>query len=554
MTGSDDLPVVIGSSMSGLMVSLSLSSAGIDHVLIGGPEPAAVPRLGESLNEAASPELWRRYGGKYPECFRIKSHISLMNGKVATMAHIADPNRCMSRLKKYVASSPSEKRMSMARWYFASLSGRWLLHVDRITLDRALYHEAIANPHCRFVQKHVTDVTFDRQSDRVEKISLSDGNSLEQPRFVFDTMGFRSFVASAADVVTKPISNEQYVVFNHYTCDDETLLPKLWWRFGTNLLRPTEDVDGIEGISSLICTGRTVSLIVSLDADRFGDVPVADVLDRLRAAYQRRGIDYRRWFPGERTEQSIRHRYYMRDRGYGANWMLCGGTFANFWFPSSAGLWTNIVASELAPRMIREPQRYGQYYEAAIRDLMPFHRHLEKMIFGKPFEREADAYDFWSRWFAGVPGRFGQYLEIAYDRLNSIGPICHNLRQTTKAFRWSPRLLLLTWGCWFFRCTRQPELSLQADAFPDYFRTSRFRISNVGFAIGHGFARLVEKWGSRTLERETGAEAVSQATTQVEQERQLVTASLPANMNQPNACASNTGTDRNTSQKYRSAT
>lgn len=525
MIGGSELPVVIGSAMSGLMVSLSLSAAGIKHVLIGGPEPSPIPRLGESLNEAASPELWRRYGGKYPECFRIKSHISLMNGKIATMAHIADPNRSIKELDKYAASSLSDKRVSMTKWYAASLSGKWLLHVDRIGLDRALYRDAVSNPYCKFVQQPVTDVLYDRQTDRIEKISLSGGDEIVRPRFVYDSMGFRSFVADAADVAAKSISKEQYVVFNHYTCDDESLLPKLWWRFGTNLLRPIDEVDGIEGVSSLICTGDTVSLIVSLDAERYSDLPVAEVLERLRAAYQRRGIDYRRWFTGERAEQSIRHRYYIRDRGYGANWLLCGGTFANFWFPSSAGLWTNVVASELAPRMIRDPRRCGEYYQSAIRDLMPFHNHLEKMIYGKPFERESDAYDFWSRWFAGVPGRFGQYLEVAYDRLDSMGPICSNLRQTTKAFRWSPRLLLLTWGCWFFRCTRQPELSLQAEAFPDYFRTSRFRWRNVGLAIRQGLVRLAGRTGPKDMENR-GANA----TTHVENEMQSVSGTDCSNL------------------------
>ena len=43
------LPVVIGSGLTGLSISHSLSSAGIDHLLIG-RRPEMSPRLGESLN------------------------------------------------------------------------------------------------------------------------------------------------------------------------------------------------------------------------------------------------------------------------------------------------------------------------------------------------------------------------------------------------------------------------------------------------------------------------------------------------------------------------
>ena len=43
------LPVVIGSGLTGLSISHYLSRASIDHVVIGRP-PERSPRLGESLN------------------------------------------------------------------------------------------------------------------------------------------------------------------------------------------------------------------------------------------------------------------------------------------------------------------------------------------------------------------------------------------------------------------------------------------------------------------------------------------------------------------------
>ena len=59
MTSSAGPPLVLGSSLSGLLVSLALSRRGVEHRLVGGDEPASIPRLGESLNDTASPELFR---------------------------------------------------------------------------------------------------------------------------------------------------------------------------------------------------------------------------------------------------------------------------------------------------------------------------------------------------------------------------------------------------------------------------------------------------------------------------------------------------------------
>ena len=47
-------PVIVGSSLTGLLISKSLSNHHIEHVLIGGPRPLQVPRLGESLNGRAA--------------------------------------------------------------------------------------------------------------------------------------------------------------------------------------------------------------------------------------------------------------------------------------------------------------------------------------------------------------------------------------------------------------------------------------------------------------------------------------------------------------------
>ncbi|MCB0160353.1 MAG: hypothetical protein KDD83_19600, partial [Caldilineaceae bacterium] len=47
-------PTIIGSGLTGLLISLALSKAQISHRVIGGPPPTGSPRLGESLNLEAT--------------------------------------------------------------------------------------------------------------------------------------------------------------------------------------------------------------------------------------------------------------------------------------------------------------------------------------------------------------------------------------------------------------------------------------------------------------------------------------------------------------------
>src|SRR5688500_20134635 len=60
ITKSMPTPVVIGSGLTGLSISRSLSSASIDHVLIG-RRPDMSPRLGESMNLEGTLLLWEMF-------------------------------------------------------------------------------------------------------------------------------------------------------------------------------------------------------------------------------------------------------------------------------------------------------------------------------------------------------------------------------------------------------------------------------------------------------------------------------------------------------------
>jgi len=470
----DGLPVIVASSLSGLLISLSLARSGIRHVLIGGDEPQDVPRLGESLNENASLDLLHHFGADLRQFFFPKSHISLLDGDFATLIHLANPRRDLGDLFR---NTPDGQPTRILKPYLPAMLSlgisQALAHVDRIGFDKAIYHKVRAQSCCQFVKAQVRQIHFDRLEDRVSCLELDDGTVIDRPSFVFDATGPRGLVAEAAQVGKKFISNEQRVVWTHYRQPQEAG-PEVWWRKGTNLLRTHEAADGIEGISWMIPLGGTLSVGVSVDADRYGceHLDSQDVLRRLAAAYTRRGIDYRMDFPEEAEIQEIKkHRYFVRERAYGGNWLLVGGTFIQIWFPSSAGLWSSTAVSAIAADIIKDPARLGAYYESIMRPLTKFHDLIESMVHGPVFESQNDAYHFWIRWLGTVPGRLAQYFLIADEDMRA---------------RWWERTLLTYFSrasvrfnavrfpssCALISCRKPPDMAQQAASFPKYFQWS----------------------------------------------------------------------------------
>jgi flavin-dependent dehydrogenase len=479
------LPVVIGSSFSGLMMSLRLSEEGIDHVLIGGDPPNDDPRLGESLNECASPELFGRFAADHPECFHSKSHISLLNGEFATQVQLANPNRCRKSTARYSVPD-GEWPINRKRLLAGSLTGRTLMHVDRSRLDPIVYDLALGKPQCRFL--HALVETLDTEGDVITAVRLNQVTVIENPKYVFDATGFVSPVAKTMQVATESISKTQRVVWTHQHHAEGTELPERWWRRGTNLLKLYEDVDGLDGISWMIPLGDYVSIGISLDHEKFpaDKLDKAEVIERLNAAYRRRGVDYPDLFPEQRRcIKELTHRYYLRERAYGANWLLVGGAYIGVWFPSSSGLWTTVAATYLVPGILEQPEELGAKYQAILSPLTSFHDLLDQMIYGDAFQSHYEVSQFWTRWLSEVPSRLGAYLNL-YDLhrpirrqrlglLGKFGMFCKKYNRLTRLF----------WIYWTLRTVRQPELAEQSSSFRIYFRPYLFRLKNYLLNLVH---------------------------------------------------------------------
>lgn len=399
-----DLPIVLGSSFTGLLVSHALARRGIEHLVIGEPRPAESPRLGESVSEGMASACWDLLGPVYRPFFHEKSHVTLACGELASIVRLAEPSRELDAL------GPVDPRRASP-----SEVGARLVHLDRARLDPMLYDEVREHPACTFVEARAREVEHERGHDRIVAVRLDDGRRLE-PRVLFDATGYRGMVATAARLVHRPLGGLRRMVWLHLYRDapvDPTSRP--WWRRGTNLVRLMRRHDGIDGLGWMIPLGDEVSLGLDVDAtlagaDRVGDAMLVDALVR---AFEQRGMPVRRTFPRAGAVRHLTHRHYIRERAHGANWMLVGTAYGRVWSPLSASLAVGAMAAWLAPRFLDDPAGVGARYEAAGRErLFGERRFIDGIAHGVP-QGAHELYRLWEGWRGWTRRRVLDELRLA---------------------------------------------------------------------------------------------------------------------------------------------
>jgi hypothetical protein len=440
-------------------------------VLIGGDAPLPIPRLGESLNDVGSPELWRLYGREFREHFHKKNHICYFNGNFSTIISLANPRRS----ERQMLRGAPLKGVPIYPWL-----GRSLFHLDRSRFDIAIYHKALAQPQCRFVKGLVTRLSYDRDGDRVTCLHLASGETIEAPGYVFDCTGGKSPIAAAARVGHTPISAPQRVIFTQYVRDDVEEMPPQFWRHGTNLMRLDKEYDGIDGMAWIIAIGRWLSVGYSIDAEGpHGDEDKGALMARLELACKRRGLDIRAHYPEMVPIEELRHTYFVRDRAWGKNWLLVGPTYITAWFPGSTGLGTVVTAAGMAPRLIQKPEM-GALYQRWMRRLLPFHTLLDQVARGPIWTSSLHVYRFFSVGSCMIIGRIGPYLRIRNNQYGWYWPTNLIIDALTFMAWLSPTIFfLLCGGMALVRSRLRPDRSRQAEPWFMYFHILPFRFLNV---------------------------------------------------------------------------
>lgn len=356
-------PVVVGSGLTGMVVSDRLSRAKIPHVLLGEP-PDEQPRLGVSLDPAGTLSLLEFYP-EFDDFYHKKRGITVFTGDYATACDFGQTLARSVGLAMMGFQSPPE-----------------FLDVDRVGFDRALYEKVVASEYCTRLDSMVDTVDYDRGADTVEAVHLRSGETL-RPGYVFDCTNFARLLARALDVPVEWLGEPQRVVFTDYHAPsdskgvgqfDETL------QHGDHLVRLYADIDGLDGLAWAIPLGSYVSVGISMPRDQ-DDFEVEEVLTRVEDAYRRRGMDLLDVVDEPEPPVEVPHQqYFIHDRAYGRNWLLAGPSYGQFWFPSASGVGTSLVAASLAPRILETPEETGRQYQSYVDGLRETHHIFDRMI------------------------------------------------------------------------------------------------------------------------------------------------------------------------------
>lgn len=467
MTELDGKPVIIASSLTGLLISHSLSRANIPHVLIGGDAPEDQPRLGESINERASLDLWRVLDPEFRQYFHTKSHVSFLNGNIVSMQYIANPNRDLGKV------SVGKKTVR------PPISFDSLVHIERNKFDQTLYQKVKTSRHCTFIHNVKSKVIHDPASDRVTAVCLEDNQRLENPAYVFDATGPFGLVAKAAGVSKRAISSRERVAWTHHWRDSGQPLPKVWWLYGTNILRLIKDIDSLDGVAWLIPLGNTLSIGISVEAAAYPSDKISKetLIQKLDDAFARRGLAYRQFFPHTKSIFELSHEYFIRDRAYGPNWLLAGNGYIQVWFPTSTGVASSMLAAHLAPKLLHDPVRIGRYYQESEKLLLSPHALMQNMIKGKPFTKTAEAYTFLAKWFPIVLAPFVRHMRVANDELDSIG-LNYKAQEKFWSLAETSELFLLSLVGGLISAEESSTLTEQGQAFKHYFDYPLLHIEN----------------------------------------------------------------------------
>lgn len=356
-----NVPVIIGGGIGGMLISRALCRKNIRHVLVGSPQLGDTPKLGESMTEACTIEFTQDFDG-YESYLFAKNYTPFFMGDI-------------------VAGLRFDFFGTMAS-LFLDKAPRAFIHVDRIGFDQALFDEVSACEQCYWIDDLVVDVDYDREGDRLTRLRLKNGATIE-PSYAWDCTNHIRLLGRKLEIPYQNFDAPRQVIFTHYMqkdCEDLCHREDLPWMHATTLLRAETEFDNLNGVSWFIPLGKYVSVGISMAPEDIGDRNPEEIITALTKAYQNRGIDYSREFARRKEIVSVPSQHFMHERFYGANWSMVGGCAASTWFTSGSQISMLACMAAMADRIIDEPQVYGEHYSRHVRGFAKTQRIYDTLL------------------------------------------------------------------------------------------------------------------------------------------------------------------------------
>ncbi|MET0323078.1 MAG: phosphopantetheine-binding protein [Duganella sp.] len=356
-----DVPVIIGGGIGGMLISRALCRKHIRHVLVGSPQLGDTPKLGESMTEACTIEFTQDFEG-YDRYLFAKNYTPFFMGDI-------------------VAGLRFDFFGTMAS-LFLEKAPRAFIHVDRIGFDQALYDEVSAAEECYWIDDLVTDVDYEKDSDRLQLLKLKNGTTI-RPSYAWDCTNHIRLLGRKLDIPFQNFDQPRQVIFTHYMqkdCEDLCHRADLPWMHATTLLRAETEFDQLNGVSWFIPLGKYVSVGISMAPEDIGDRNPEEIITALTKAYKNRGIDYSREFARRKEIVSVPSQHFMYERFYGANWAMVGGCAASTWFTSGSQISMLACMAAMADRIVEQPQVYGEHYSRHVRGFAKTQRIYDTLL------------------------------------------------------------------------------------------------------------------------------------------------------------------------------
>lgn len=348
-------PTVIGTGLTGLLISLALSKAGVKHVLIGGPPPAEGPRLGESLNLEATIYFLTEYP-ELADCYYHKQFAATYTGGI---------------LGTFDFSFVNKPQSAMTLGFWGRQVPERLIHFDRVRVDAALYEKATESPFCTHLDVRVSSVQCAPNTDRIQRLVLADDATLPVSH-VFDATGHIRLLARHLQLPRQILGQPQRVVYTHYyrRAQGDTAQPSAEWQHGTNVMRLYKEYHGFDILAWCIPLGNTISVGLTTPQEN-ADVPDEALLQCVREAFTCYGVDYGSLVDRHSRIGKARMEFYTHPCAFGSNWLLAAAAHTQVWWPTSAGVDTSVAAANVAVPFLRNPKTVGKRYQAYIDSLVP---------------------------------------------------------------------------------------------------------------------------------------------------------------------------------------
>lgn len=353
-------PVIIGTTLTGLLISIALSRARVSHVLIGKAPDDSLPRTGQILTPVATPT--------FTENFPELAHLGYP--KKQRVVHMGD--HYMQLDFSHFSIAPIFEMVNAIGGI--QFTKPW--NLDRVAADKALFEKAVNAPYCQHVDSHAVAVDYEQATDTIRSVTLADSQKVPTSH-VYDASGTERFLGRQLGLFYRSLGRPQSIVHAIYRptaeSSEETLLPHEvppadWYQHRASILRLYKEQVGINGMAACIPLGDHVSVhacstLQDENTEQDPTVTANEQLIAIHKALAQVGADVQSHFPICTEQGTAIREQYVCDRAFGTNWLLTGRAYCDTLVTIAANTDHDFAAFYTGVPFLRHAATVGRMYK-----------------------------------------------------------------------------------------------------------------------------------------------------------------------------------------------